>query len=117
MTELTFFVGLDVHKKTISVAVVEAGAGAVVRFYGTIANTPHYERLGGLECRHPENAALSVIGADEGCEDHRRIDRSGDAIQADIVQRIAIDGDPPDRDDSAVLLHTNDRVVASIRNI
>jgi hypothetical protein len=35
MTDLTLFVGLDVHKKTISVAVVEAAAGAVVRFYGT----------------------------------------------------------------------------------
>ena len=40
MTDLTLFVGLDVHKKTISVAMVEAVAGAVVRFYGTIANTP-----------------------------------------------------------------------------
>jgi len=40
MMDLTLFVGLDVHKKTISVAVVEAAAGAVVRFYGTIANTP-----------------------------------------------------------------------------
>src|SRR5712691_4694786 len=40
MTELTLFIGLDVHKKTISVAVVEAAAGAAVRFYGTIANTP-----------------------------------------------------------------------------
>jgi transposase len=29
---------LDVHKKTISVAMVEAAAG--VRFYGTIAHTP-----------------------------------------------------------------------------
>src|SRR3984893_1394037 len=40
MTDLMLFVGVDVHKKTISVAVVEAAAGAVVRFYGTIANTP-----------------------------------------------------------------------------
>src|SRR4051795_1698160 len=40
MTDLTLFVGLDVHKKTISVAMVEAPAGAEVRFYGTIANTP-----------------------------------------------------------------------------
>ena len=38
MTDLTLFVGLDVHKKTISVA--EATAGAEVRFYGTIANMP-----------------------------------------------------------------------------
>jgi transposase len=40
MTDLTLFVGLDVHKKTISVAMVEATTGAEVRFYGTIANTP-----------------------------------------------------------------------------
>ncbi len=40
MTDFTLFVGLDVHKKTISVAMVEAAAGAAVRFYGTIANTP-----------------------------------------------------------------------------
>ena len=40
MTDLTLFVGLDVHKKTISVALVEGAAGAAVRFYGTIANTP-----------------------------------------------------------------------------
>ena len=40
MTDLTLFVGLDVHKKTISVALVEGAAGASVRFYGTIANTP-----------------------------------------------------------------------------
>src|SRR5262249_8280365 len=40
MTDLMLFVGLDVHKKTISVAMVEVAAGDVVRFYGTIANTP-----------------------------------------------------------------------------
>ena len=40
MTNLTVFVGLDVHKKTISVALVDAIAKANVRFYGTIANEP-----------------------------------------------------------------------------
>lgn len=44
MTDLTLFVGLDVHKKTISVAMVEAAAGAEVRFYGTVANTPETVR-------------------------------------------------------------------------
>ena len=38
--EHTLFLGLDVHKKTISVATVEGRASADVRFYGTIANTP-----------------------------------------------------------------------------
>jgi len=40
MTDVTLFVGLDVHKKTISVALVDAAASATVRFYGTIVNTP-----------------------------------------------------------------------------
>ena len=40
MEEITTFVGLDVHKKTIAVATVEARASADVRFVGTIANTP-----------------------------------------------------------------------------
>jgi transposase len=40
MTDLTLFVGLDVHKKTIAVAIVEAAASASVRYYGTIVNTP-----------------------------------------------------------------------------
>src|SRR6056297_3103452 len=45
MMDTTLFVGLDVHKKTISVAMVEAAAGAQVRFYGTIANTPDAVRV------------------------------------------------------------------------
>jgi transposase len=40
VVEHTLFLGLDVHKKTISVATVEGAAGAEVRFYGTIENTP-----------------------------------------------------------------------------
>jgi transposase len=39
MTDSTLFVGLDVHKKTMAVALVEGTAGAEVRFYGTIGNT------------------------------------------------------------------------------
>jgi len=42
--DYTHFVGLDLHKKTIAVALVEAQAGAELRFYGTIANTPEAVR-------------------------------------------------------------------------
>jgi transposase len=36
----TFFVGLDIHKLTISVTVAEGGRGGPVRFLGTIPNKP-----------------------------------------------------------------------------
>jgi transposase len=36
----TKFIGLDVHKNTISLAIAKSGADEEVRFYGTIRNTP-----------------------------------------------------------------------------
>jgi hypothetical protein len=33
------FIGLDVHKDTIAVAVAEDGRSGEIRFYGTISNT------------------------------------------------------------------------------
>jgi transposase len=38
--QATTFIGLDVHKETIAVAVAEAGQRGVVREYGKIAHTP-----------------------------------------------------------------------------
>ena len=40
MEKLITYVGLDVHKVTIAVAVGEEGKRGEVREYGTIANTP-----------------------------------------------------------------------------
>ena len=40
MGKTTTYVGLDVHKDTIAVAVAEKGIRGEVRNYGKIANTP-----------------------------------------------------------------------------
>lgn len=34
------YVGLDVHKLTMAIAIAEAGASSEVRFFGEIANSP-----------------------------------------------------------------------------
>src|SRR5688572_737306 len=44
MEQLTKFIGLDVHKDTIAVAVADAGADREVRFFGTVPNTPEAVR-------------------------------------------------------------------------
>ena len=40
MDKSTTYIGLDVHKGTIAVALAEAGVRGDVREYGKIANTP-----------------------------------------------------------------------------
>ena len=39
MADTTIFVGLDVHKETIAVAMAPASPGAAFSYYGAIANT------------------------------------------------------------------------------
>ena len=40
MQQLITYIGLDVHKETVAVALAEAGKRSEVREYGKIANTP-----------------------------------------------------------------------------
>lgn len=39
MTEVTKYIGLDVHKASIAVAVAEGERGGEVRYFGTVAVT------------------------------------------------------------------------------
>jgi hypothetical protein len=63
MTDLTLFIGLDVHKKTISVAMVEAAAGALCRRHGSKLPLPRsaftYSRLACSSTRRTTCRALS----------------------------------------------------------
>ena len=78
--EHTTFVGLDVHKRTTSVAIAEAGRGGEVRFLGEIPSTPEalhrlVERLKGRHrqlsfcyeagpCGYGVHRLLSGLGQD-----------------------------------------------------
>ena len=48
------YVGLDVHKDTIAVALAEAGERSDVREYGKIANTPEAVKALATSCRVAE---------------------------------------------------------------
>ena len=60
MEQLIIYVGLDVHKDTIAVALAEAGKRSEVREYGKIANTPAALKTSGCEAgtRWPRAAVL-----------------------------------------------------------
>ena len=40
MEDVSVFVGLDVHKESVAVALAEAGRQGEVRFLGAVSNTP-----------------------------------------------------------------------------
>ena len=110
MTDNTLFVGLDVHKKTIAVAVAEATAGAEVRFFGTIANTP--DSLRGL-CRKlsKDGRALHVCYEAGPCGYgiQRQLSRLGhrcEVVAPALIPRKAGDKVKTDRRDAMMLVQT-----------
>ncbi len=110
MTDLTLFVGLDLHKKTISVALVEGAAGAAVRFYGTIANTPETVRT---LCRKLSKDGQQLHFCYEagpcGYGVHRHLTRLGhrcDVVAPALIPRKVGDRVKTDRRDAMMLAQT-----------
>jgi transposase len=53
--QTTSFIGMDVHKATISISIAEAGRNAPVRFRGVIGNSPdEIAKMAKLLSRHGE---------------------------------------------------------------
>ena len=46
MKKTTLYLGLDVHKDSVAIAIAGGGRGGEVRFYGTISNDLHANRDG-----------------------------------------------------------------------
>ena len=110
MTDLTLFVGLDVHKKTISVALVDAAAKADVRFYSTIANEP--DALRSL-CRRLSNDGRPLHFCYEagpcGYGVQRHLTRLGhhcDVVAPSLIPRKVGDKVKTDRGDAMMLAQT-----------
>ncbi|WP_180952910.1 IS110 family RNA-guided transposase [Acetobacter aceti] len=93
---ITKFIGLDVHKETIAVAVAEDGRTGEIRFYGTIPNTPDAIRR--LVCRLavPE-VTLHFCYEAGGCGYgiHRQLLRLG--VDCSVVAPSVIPRKPADR--------------------
>jgi transposase len=96
MEQLTKFIGLDVHKDTIAVAVAEDGADRAVRFFGTIPNTPEAVRRlvarlrgPGIELRFGYEAGPCGLGV------HRQLRRLG--VDGIIVSPSTMPRRPGDR--------------------
>jgi transposase len=110
MADLTLFVGLDVHKKTISVAMVEAAAGAEVRFYGTIAHTPDIIRaLCRKLTRDGQQLHFCYEAGPCGYGVHRLLTRLGhrcDVVAPALIPRKVGDRVKTDRRDAMMLAQT-----------
>jgi len=75
--QTTLFIGLDVHKESISVSIAEDGRDAPIRFIGTIPNLP--DEIGKLAKKLSQHGALDFCYEAGGCgyNIHRQLTRLG----------------------------------------
>ncbi len=84
MESINAFVGLDVHKETIAVAVADAGREGEVRFWGTIPNTAHHvEKLAAKLVERHGQIAVTYEAGPCGYEIYRLLKARG--IACDVI--------------------------------
>ncbi len=76
------FIGLDVHKETIAVAIAESGRDGEVRYWGTMPNTTHH--LGQLVTKLAKKHSKPVVFG-TGCA-------AGRLGKAGVLRRLALCG-------------------------
>jgi len=107
MSDTTIFVGLDVHKQTIAVAIAPSSPGAACTYYGTIANTPDALRK---FCKKLSAEGVKLHFCYEagpcGYVVRRRLNRWGyrcDVVAPGLIPRKASDRIKNDRRDAMTL--------------
>lgn len=110
MVEHTLFLGLDVHKRTISVATVEDTAGAEVRFYGTIENTADaLRKLSKKLCQGGRQLHACYEAGPCGYNVQRHLTRLGhrcDVVAPSLIPRKSGERVKTDRRDAMMLAQT-----------
>ena len=106
MNKFSKYIGLDVHKATIAVAVADANDGET-RFFGEIANTP--EAIAKLVTRLSKGGAKLSLCYEAGCCGyviHRQLTKLGQFCQVvapSLIPKKAGDRVKTDRRDSLAL--------------
>ena len=112
------FIGLDVHKATIAVAIADAGSRSSPRIHGEIANTPAaLARLMGRLSAKGERLSFVYEAGPCGYGVHRQIEAAGHAcsvVAPSLIPRRAGDRVKTDRRDAISLagLHRAGELVA-----
>ncbi|MDH3663876.1 MAG: IS110 family transposase [Alphaproteobacteria bacterium] len=107
MTDTTIFVGLDVHKETIAVAMAPASPGAAFSYYGAIANTTEaLRKLCKKLSAGGETLEFCYEAGPCGYVVQRRLSRWGyrcDVVAPNLIPRKASDRIKNDRRDAITL--------------